>query len=528
MIADIETSDLSESVFLMRDELDRLGSGYLIKGDQGYKGGFIKGDSQQSKSGTSIDLFVNFLKQAATYQWLLEPNSNITDFIKDSFDTFYPIQFRHQMDNEMDEQNIIEQVVLMDSEKAEQSEQFILKRDHLLKHFVYEGRNNLYELRHQESIRNAPPQEPPTPNGIEASATLAIDQPRSVDHMTDTIQSREHASTVNDRKASLFVEVIDHRDRSINDRSTSVKSQPMKHSQQTDRPANSHLKQYDMDVDVKDGSSSSSGIPNNHYLKTKSGVLKYNNQIPNIEEEYRNRKENQIDSSLLLNESIVDEPQLLARPRLSGIKGGRNFANDMRLVKAWIYDNQIIDNGITLTVNGMILIDNLKFSACLTEDEYEAFDGAVEEMMDRTPGMEWSTITVNGLEPFRRAVFYLEAMSIMYTFINSVQELERELPDDIDPKIDMLNHVVSSCNRADRLTDFFSRSSKAELKDLSQKMEEDRNNLNRVDIPILPSIKTEVSISEDLVRNLQLSNNIKRNISSIKSKIKLAQNEASH
>lgn len=68
MIADIETSDLSDSVFLMKGELDRLGSEYFNKGDQCYKGGFIKGDSLRSRSGTSIELFVNFLKQAATYQ----------------------------------------------------------------------------------------------------------------------------------------------------------------------------------------------------------------------------------------------------------------------------------------------------------------------------------------------------------------------------------------------------------------------------------------------------------------------------
>ena len=149
--------------------------------------------------------------------------------------------------------------------------------------------------------------------------------------------------------------------------------------------------------------------------------MKYKNQIPSIEEKYRNRKENQIDSSLLLNESIVDEPHLLARPPLSGIKRGRNFANDMRLVTASILDNLSIDNGMPLTVNGMILIDDLKVRACLTDDEYKSFDAAVEEMMDRTPGMEWSTITVDGLEPYRRAVFYLEAMSIMDTFIISVQ-----------------------------------------------------------------------------------------------------------
>ena len=124
MVADIETSDLSDSVFLMKDGLDQLRSAFLIKGEQeGSKGGFFTGVSLRSKSGTSIELFVNFLKQAATHQRVLEPNANIAN---DSFDTFYPILFCHQS-------------------RSIELEYDIIEEDNKLKDFVHERRNYLIE-----------------------------------------------------------------------------------------------------------------------------------------------------------------------------------------------------------------------------------------------------------------------------------------------------------------------------------------------------------------------------------------------
>ena len=489
MVADIETSDLSDSVILMKDGLDQLRSAFLIKGEQeGSKGGFFTGVSLRSKSGTSIELFINFLKQTATYQWLLEPNSNITDITKDSFDTFYPIQFCHQS-------------------RSIELEHDIIEEDDQLMHFVRERRNYLFELKHQKSAKNAPPQEVQTPKDIQqAPATLTIDQPQQIDHLADTIQSPDHPTNLNMRKTSLAMEVIDHRDRSlsINERPKSEKNQPINHAQQTDRPAKSPLKNVDMDIDVMDNSSSGSGN-------------RIGKQIGN-----------QLDSTQMQNETILDEPQLLPPPRLSGIQGGSNFANDMRLLKSWISGNLRIDNGITSTVNARINIDDLKYWACLAEDEDEAFDAVVKDMISRTPGMDQFTIKANGLEPYRRAVFYLEAMSIMYTYLNSAQELERENPVDIDLNIKKLNQVVSTCNRADGLTDFFSRSSKAALKNLSEKMRKESDKLNQVDIPICSKIKPKVYTSKHFASSLQQSNNLKRSISSIKSKIEIAENQASH